>query len=116
MELLAESNWIETSIQFLKKILAIVRVNVKPCPNSSSNLIQSEYAVDSPIEDMLFYIRILTEMSIMKKEYGINISIMEYTQVWIFLITFLSFSKICRAIYGYFLCLVIYISIFLADQ
>lgn len=85
MELLAEPNWTELSIKFLRVVLSIIRMNTEIWPNSSSKLTQYEYAVDSPMEEMLFYIRILTEISVMKKTYGITITISEYTQVIIFL-------------------------------
>ncbi len=81
MELLAEPNWTENSVSFLKIILHLIRRNVKPCQISTENVIQSEYSADSPLNEILVYIKILTEINIMKKNYGINISIAEYTQV-----------------------------------
>lgn len=81
MELLANPDWTETATLFLKKVLHIIRLNVKPCQISTENVIQSEYGDHSPLKEILFYIKILSEMTIMKKNYGINISILEYIQV-----------------------------------
>lgn len=54
MELLAESDWTESALQFLKKILYIIRINVKPCQISTENIIQSEYGENSPLK--IFYL------------------------------------------------------------
>jgi hypothetical protein len=79
MELLAEPNWIDTSIEFCRHVLMTIREDVKIC--DSLNMVEYEYSKQSPVKDLLLHIRILTEMSIMMKTHDINISIREYTQV-----------------------------------
>lgn len=81
MELLAAPDWIENAIWFSKKILRFIRLNVKPCFLSTENIIQAEYGEDSPLREILFYIKVLTDIDYMKKNYGISITIAEYTQV-----------------------------------
>lgn len=90
MELHASPDWPENGVTFLKKLLEIIRQNVLPCRIFTENIIQSEYDAHSPIKEVLFYVKILTEMSAMKTKHGILVSIAEYTQVSIYL--FLSFK------------------------
>lgn len=87
MELQELSEWPQSGVWFLKKLLKIIRRNVQPCKISSENIIQSEYAADSPIKDILYYIKILNEITMVKEKHGILISIAEYTQVCVNSIT-----------------------------
>lgn len=81
MELRDQKNWPESGVSFLKELLKMIRHNVLPCKISSENIIQSEYGDESSIKDVLFYIKILSEITVMKKNHGILVTIAEYTQV-----------------------------------
>lgn len=81
MELLAAPDWIEKAIWFSKKMLRLIRLNVKPCFLASENIIQAEYGEDSPLREILYYIKVLNEIDCMKKIYGVSLTIAEYTQV-----------------------------------
>lgn len=81
MELHGQQDWPESGVTFLKEMLKIIRQNVLPCKISYENIIQSEYGKESPIGEILSFIKILSEITIIKKNHGVLVTIAEYTQV-----------------------------------
>ncbi|XP_065204006.1 kinetochore-associated protein 1 [Planococcus citri] len=80
MELRGGQEWPESGVTFLKELLKIVRQNVLSCKISSENIIQSEFGNESPIKEILSYIKILSEITIIKKNHCVLVTIAEYTQ------------------------------------